>query len=179
MPSQAKDESLALWDDVGTEFWDKFFSDQVGGGGGAGGAFEGLDYQRGAGPFASFFKSLARLVMPTAKKVAKAVTKQAINTGTSVATDALAGRDVKESLAEHGSQAALNLLQKADNALSKQTPRRRGKKRKKVNKSQRGSGMLGTFEQGQQDQLSQLTASELSQLLPAKRTKQDIFDKNY
>ncbi len=149
-----QDQENLVYDDFGlglsSDFWDKFFSEQLGLVGQSGGLgqsgpgqtqfFQGLDYQRGAGPFASFFKTLAKLVMPTAKKVAKAVTKQALSTGTSLATDALAGQLSKERLAEHGSRAALNLLHKADRALAKPRPKPKAKPKPKSRSRPRTEG---------------------------------------
>jgi len=108
--------------------WDNYFAGQQGGA-----FFEGLPHQRGGFALGGLFKTLARVALPVMKRAGKAVAKQALNTGMSVASDALAGRNVKESFDEHGREGATNLLHKGHKALSK--------KKTKPKRRQKGRGM--------------------------------------
>lgn len=83
-------------------------------------------YQRGAG-LGNIFASLFRRLLPILKPVAKAVGKQALSTGASIAADVVQGRDLKESAIEHGKEAAGNLLQQASDGI--------------MNRTQKGSGL--------------------------------------
>lgn len=74
-------------------------------------------YQRGSG-LGNIFAGLFRRLLPILKPVAKAVGKQALSTGASIAADVVQGRDLKESAIEHGKEAAGSLLNQASSALA-------------------------------------------------------------
>ena len=58
--------------------------------------FEGYTpYQRGGG-IGNIFRSLFRMILPTAKSAAATVGKQALSTGAQIASDLVQGRDIKE-----------------------------------------------------------------------------------
>ncbi len=61
-----------------------------------GAGFSGaMPYQRGAG-LGSLFRGLFRAILPVAKNVGKTVGRQALRTGSEIASDVLAGRSIKE-----------------------------------------------------------------------------------
>ena len=105
--------------------------------------FHGTQNQRGSG-FGSLFSGLLRAVMPVAKTALKAVGREALRTGVSVASDALAGQNVAQSLEHHGRQAAGKLVRKAGRHLTTtrrqkmMTTRKRGRRRPVM---QAGGGM--------------------------------------
>lgn len=80
--------------------------------------FEGTPYQRGSG-LGSLFKGLMRLVFPIAKKVGKAVGKEALSTGVQIASDIVGGRDIKESFMERGKEGTERLLDKGAQAIKR------------------------------------------------------------
>lgn len=88
--------------------------------------FRGTQHQRGSG-IGSLFGGLLRAVMPVAKSALKTVGKQAIRTGLSVATDALAGENPLQSLEHHGKKAAANVINKVNTRVNTRTKRKRKK----------------------------------------------------
>jgi hypothetical protein len=84
---------------------------------GFGAGFVGRPYQRGNG-LGSIFGSIFKAVAPLAKSALRTVGKTALRTGLSVAGDALSGRNVVESLEDHGKMAAANLVKKASRRLT-------------------------------------------------------------
>lgn len=76
------------------------------------GTYTGERYQRGYG-LGAIFGSLLRSIMPIVKNVGRAVGKQALRTGASVAQDVLDGTDIQESLKTRGKQGARRLVRKA------------------------------------------------------------------
>ena len=113
--------------------WELFFqlNNQVGG---SLIGFKGYRYQRGAG-IGSIFGSLFRGILPMVKSIGKAVGKQALRTGAHVAADALAGKNIGESLKEHGREGAATLLNKGLQKLQQ------GHGRKTKQKKQIGRGV--------------------------------------
>ena len=95
--------------------------------------FRGTQHQRGSG-IGSLFSGLIRAVMPAAKSALKAVGREAMRTGVAVASDALAGQNVAQSLEHHGRQAAGKLVRKAGRRVV-------GSKRAKKKK---GHGQIGS-----------------------------------
>ena len=81
--------------------------------------FRGTQHQRGSG-LGSLFGGLLRAVMPAAKSALKTVGREAMRTGISVASDALAGADPLQSLEHHGRRSARKLLKKAGRKVRKQ-----------------------------------------------------------
>jgi hypothetical protein len=108
---------------------------------GFGSGFVGLPYQRGNG-LGSIFGTIFKAVAPLAKSALRTVGKSVLKTGLSVAGDALSGRNVVESMEDHGRSAAANLVRKASKRLtsgpkvvtvataSTRKPRRKGRKQK-------------------------------------------------
>lgn len=92
-----------------------------------------LPYQRGSG-LGSLFKGIFRAILPVAKSVGKNVGRQALQTGTEIAADVLAGKSIKDAAQERGKIGASKLLNKASKNLQ---PRRKNKKKKQ----QQGSGL--------------------------------------
>lgn len=81
-----------------------------------GAGFSGTPYQRGAG-LGSLFRSLFRAILPLAKTAGRAIGKQALKAGAEVATDLVAGKNLKQSLEQHGKEATADLLAKASKKL--------------------------------------------------------------
>ena len=99
------------------------------------GAYAGERFQRGYG-LGAIFGPLLRTILPMAKTVGKAVGKQALRTGATIASDVLAGEDVKESLKARSRQGADRLLNKGIKAMKKKKTSGRKKK-----KQQKGRGL--------------------------------------
>jgi hypothetical protein len=127
---------------------------------GFGAGFVGNPYQRGAG-LGSVFGSIFRAVAPLAKSALRTVGKTALKTGLSVASDALAGRNVVESLEDHGKSGAAHLLSKASKKLNKKKPP--ATKRKKKQKG-RGLGRRPA------------RAAGLKTIKAGRKVSKDIFD---
>ena len=103
--------------------------------GGVENVFKGPMYQQGyglGGYFKKFFKWLIPIaekhVMPSIKSGFETIGKQAIDSASRIASDAVNGRNIQEAAREHVSQAIDNLKSKAENKLAGN-----GKKRKKFN----------------------------------------------
>ncbi|MCP4652599.1 MAG: hypothetical protein GY858_04365 [Candidatus Omnitrophica bacterium] len=140
----------------GGKQWEQFFQYQEGAG------FHGDPYQRGFG-LASIFSGIFRKVLPIAKTAGKSLPKQALNTGLNVASDVIEGRDIGESLEEHGRQSAANLIRRSHAALGTKTR----KPKKKVYKGRRQTGKgLGVFRQNTKHKTVKLVKG---------KSKKDIF----
>ena len=102
---------------ISQKAWEDFLQadSQVGG---AIVGFRGQRYQRGAG-LGSIFSGLFRSLFPILKTVGKTVGKQALRTGAQVASDVLAGEEIKQALENRGKEAGKNLLQKGIRHLDK------------------------------------------------------------
>ncbi len=99
--------------------------------------FEGLPYQRGNG-LGSFFRGLFRMILPVAKKVGKAVGREALATGANIASDLLKGQKFEESVKSRGKEGASNLLSKGATHLQQNQKggrlgKRPARKRKGIN----------------------------------------------
>ena len=105
---------------VPRENWDSFYSKQVGQGLPG---FEGVAFQRGGG-LGNFLGRLFRFILPVAKKVGKAVGKQALASGAEIISDAAQGKNFKESVKKRGRAGAGQLADK-------------------VGKNMRGGGAIG------------------------------------
>ena len=92
--------------------------------------FSGSRRMRGGG----IFGALARLVIPTVKRVGVSLLKkgarQAVGLAKDVAIDAMAGRNVKDSLKQHGIARAKNVGRAAITSLTSATARKASRKRK-------------------------------------------------
>lgn len=103
-----------------------------------GSGFIGSPYQRGAG-LGSIFRTLFRAILPVAKSAGKAIGKRALKAGAELASDLVAGKNLKESATRRGKEATSELLQRAANKMKGgRRKRKRGTKKAK----QRG-GRLG------------------------------------
>jgi hypothetical protein len=94
--------------------------------------FSGPVYQRGHG-IGSLFRGLFRFAMPFIKQGAKAVGRQALQTGMQVAGDVLENRPFKESVKSRVREAGSALKTKAENKVTQLltgSGRRRARKRK-------------------------------------------------
>jgi len=107
-----------------------------------GAGFVGQPYQRGSG-LGSLFKGLFRAILPVAKSVGKTVGRQALQTGTEIASDVLAGKNLKESAEERGKIAASKLLNKASRKIAGQQQRQQPLQKRKRQKG-RGLGIRDT-----------------------------------
>lgn len=93
--------------------------------------FKGTPYQRGAG-LGSFFRSLFRMALPIFRSAATTVGKQALVSGSQVATDVLHGRPALNSLENRGKEGLANLMKKAGDALQQQQGRGLGTRPKSI-----------------------------------------------
>lgn len=100
--------------------------------------FAGSRRQFGGG----IFGSLARLVLPTAKRALKTIGKSALSVGKNVAADVLRGRNITDALIDHSKQEALTQLENhlgtespppppAPRAAAARTPRKAGNRKRK------------------------------------------------
>ena len=105
----------------------------------SGAGFVGIPYQRGSG-LGSLFRGIFRTILPIAKSVGKTVGKAALTTGAQIASDVVAGKNIKESAEERGREAASHLLDKAVGKLTRQ-PRRKQTRRVGKKQQQRGRGL--------------------------------------
>ena len=105
-----------------------------------GAGFHGIPYQRGSG-LGSIFRSLFRAILPVAKTAGRAIGKRALRAGADIATDLVAGKDLKQAVKRRGKAAAADLLQQASKKM--RGGRRRKKSKKSTKKKQRG-GRLGS-----------------------------------
>jgi hypothetical protein len=131
--------------------WESYFqtqSVQYGRGATLLGGFKGKAFQRGAG-LGAVLGSLFKTILPVAKKVGKSVGKEVLRTTAHVASDALAGRDLVESLEERGKAGAAKLLSKGVAKLDAKPTRRvatstvRKRNNNKKRTGQKGRGALG------------------------------------
>ena len=99
-----------------SDFWLHYLVDQQYGGGVP--TFVGTQYQRGAG-IGSFFRGLFRAVAPVLKSVGKTVGKEALRAGANILADTTEGRDIKDSLKEHGKMALSNSLRQAGDIVQR------------------------------------------------------------
>ncbi len=93
--------------------------------------YQGIPYQRGNG-LGSFFGRLFRAILPVAKRAGKAALKnvgrEALQMGSNVIGDLSAGRNIKQSLKQHGVKAGQNLIKKAASSVINQSGGRIGKR---------------------------------------------------
>lgn len=105
---------------INDQFWSSYYLAQAKQTGHGLSGFEGIPYQRGHG-LGSFFRGLLRMIVPVAKTVGKsaikAIGKEALSAGANIAGDLVRGRDLKQTVKEHGRNAAGNLLTKAGTKL--------------------------------------------------------------
>ena len=86
--------------------------------------FQGVRFQRGAGFFGNVFKSA---ILPLLKYFGR----QALSTGTEIATDALDGENVLESMKKRGKQAAKNIAMDASDRAQRFVQTGKGRKRRR------------------------------------------------
>ena len=102
------------WKPMTEQEWKEFYG--IGQTGAGMTFFQGSQHQRGSG-LGALFGGLFRAIMPAAKSALKAVGREALRTGIGVATDALAGQNIAQSLETRGKDAASTLLNKAKRKL--------------------------------------------------------------
>lgn len=119
---------------IETEDFKRYFEDQAAQ---TGFGFVGQPYQRGSG-LGSVFSGLFRAVAPLAKSALKTVGKTAAKAGLEIASDALQGRDLSESVQYRTKKAAGELLEAGKRKLSySPTPAKRRRRRQR----QQGDGL--------------------------------------
>ncbi len=93
--------------------------------------YQGIPYQRGNG-LGSFFGRLFRAILPVAKRVGKSALKnvgrEALHMGSNVIGDLSKGRNIKQSLKQHGIKAGQNLIKGAASSMNNQSGGRIGKR---------------------------------------------------
>lgn len=117
---------------INDKVWFDFYLDQAKQTGHGIGGFQGTAYQRGNG-LGSFFGRLFRSILPVAKRIGKSALKtvgrEALDMGANVIGDLSQGRDVKESMKQHGLKATRNLINKAGQVVQNQSGGRIGKRK--------------------------------------------------
>ena len=99
-------------------YYSKYYSDQVGHGIGV---FEGDTIQTGRG-IGSVVRSLFKTTLPLIKSGAKAAGRELLKTGATIASEALQGRNFKESAAENFKEAGSSLLSSLASSLDNPSP---------------------------------------------------------
>lgn len=77
--------------------------------------FSGIPHQRGSNIFRSIFK----YIIPILKSSGKVVGNELLSTASKTLADAAAGRNLKESIKEHGSASIQNLVDKGASAVKR------------------------------------------------------------
>ncbi|MCG8430357.1 MAG: hypothetical protein MJA29_04215 [Candidatus Omnitrophica bacterium] len=105
--------------------------------------FQSPAFQRGHG-LGGIFRALMRVASPifhsaapTLKAGAKAIAKDALRTGAEIASDALLGRDIGESVEQHAKEAAGRLVNKGTKKLISMIDSPQPKRRRKTIKGRR------------------------------------------
>jgi hypothetical protein len=112
--------------------------------------FDGLPYQRGGG-LGNIFRGIFRFLLPIAKKAGKAVGKQALRTGSQIASDVVAGEDLKKAVNRRSKTGASALLKKAAKKVGQKGGRRKkstikgGKKKKRVTRKKKQQDQFGAY----------------------------------
>jgi hypothetical protein len=96
--------------------WDIYFLEQAQQNGHGLDGFAGVPYQRGYG-IGNIFRGLFRMLLPLVKTAGKTIGKEALFTGTNIASDMLAGQDIETSAKNRGREAATRLVNKAQSRL--------------------------------------------------------------
>lgn len=123
-------------DPISSKYWEDILISQAGG---SMDHFMGNEYQRGGG-FGSILKNIIKVIAPVAKKSIKALGKQAVRTGVSVARDALEGEDPLKSLEMHSRRNASHMLDK----MMTKRPKKNNKRKKKMKGGGRKKGKTKT-----------------------------------
>ena len=115
----------AVFVPISDKVWADYYCRQAGGGG-----FVGLPHQRGGG-LGSFFRGIFRALLPLAKSAGKAVGKQALATGAQIASDVVAGKNIKAAAKLRTRKGASKLLRSAASKLGRGLGRKPIKRRRK------------------------------------------------
>ena len=111
--------------------WDSFYIRQAQQAGFGLEAFQcSSNFQRGYG-LASLFRTLFKLAVPIAKKAGATIGREALRTGTDIATDYLAGQDLATAAKTRARQGAYRLATRAQSHFA-QTGSGRGPRRRKA-----------------------------------------------
>jgi hypothetical protein len=114
-------------------YYQKYYNDQVGHGMGV---FEGDTIQTGRG-IGSVVSSLFKSTLPLLKSGVKVAGRELLKTGANIASEALKGRDLRESATENFKEAGSNLLDSLASSLSSpkhiSRPKKRRSRRKRSN----------------------------------------------
>jgi hypothetical protein len=102
-------------------YYKKYYDDQVGHGMGV---FEGDTIQTGRG-IGSVVRSLFKTTLPLIKSGAKAAGRELLKTGATIASEALQGRNFKESATDNFKEAGSNLLSSLASSLDNLSPTKR------------------------------------------------------
>ena len=94
-------------------------------------------HQRGHG-LGSLFKSLGRTLLPLVSKGAKALGKQVLETGATVASDVLAGHSFGDSIKQRGREAGAQMLNRFVNRNAAPAPASGIKRKRSKRIGQRG-----------------------------------------
>lgn len=97
--------------------------------------YQGISYQKGYG-LGGIFRRLFRSAFPFIVKGTKAIGKEALRTGTRVASDVLSGQDFKESVKSRTKESGKHLAQKAINNVESMIGK--GKYKRKRQKKKKG-----------------------------------------
>jgi hypothetical protein len=116
-------------------YYQKYYSDQVGHGMGV---FEGSTIQHGGG-IGSMVGSLLKSTLPLLKSGAKIAGKELLRTGASIASDALKGRNIKESASQNFKETGSNLLDSLASSLTTRRKRVASRKTKSPRKRRKTS----------------------------------------
>ena len=123
--------------------WAQYYASQAAQ---SGAGFQGMRYQRGAG-LGSIFRGLFRFLLPVAKSAGKAVGKQALATGAQIASDVVAGTDIKTAAKRRARAGAAKLMKRAARKIQtgkglgrRPRKKKRATKRKKPRKSIKRTG---------------------------------------
>lgn len=108
--------------------YDRYYCNQIGNGLSV---FSGAPVQRGAG-LGNILGGIGRTIIPLLKSGGKALLRQGLNTGFSVARDILTGKNIKRSVKRRAKEATGKLLEAASTSVL--TPIKRKTKRPKAQK---------------------------------------------
>lgn len=114
--------------------WDIYFLEQAQQNGHGLEGFAGVPYQRGYG-IGNIFRGLFRMLLPLVKSAGKTIGKEALYTGTNIASDMLSGQDIETSVQNRSREAATRLVDKAQSHLKQTGQGSRKRKHSDISKT--------------------------------------------